>query len=207
MLRLTKFCHIRVTAHHTTMKSVLWLPSSCALFLFLNSCANKTPDVGPGTGPYDSAGNYREDWADDPSKWRKPGSRSQQPADDLPMIAKNEQPPANANPLAPQVSANPKPAVTKVQSAPRETTRPRETVKRTEEPKVVATKPKPKPTVAKAKPKAKPKPKSTRYIVKSGDSLSRIAARNGSSVSAIQRANGISGTLIRPGQSLVIPKR
>ena len=188
------------------MKPVLWLPSSCALFLVLTGCSNQTPDVGPGTGPYDSAGNYREDWADDPSKWRKPGGRSQQPADDLPMIAKNEQPPANANPLAPQVSANPKPAVTKVQSTP--------TVKHTEEPKVVATRPKPKPTVVKpkptvvkAKPKAKPKPKTTRYIVKSGDYLSRIAARNGSSVSAIQRANGISGTLIRPGQSLVIPKR
>lgn len=209
LIRLTKFCHIRLTPHHTTMKPVLWLPSSCALFLLLNSCADKTPDVGPGTGPYDSAGNYREDWADDPSKWRKPGSRSQQPADDLPMIAKNEQPPADSNPLAPQVSASPKPAVTKVQPAPRETTRPTETAKRTEEPKVVATKPKPKPkpAVVKAKPKPKPKPKTTRYIVKSGDSLSRIAARNGSSVSAIQKANSISGTLIRPGQSLVIPKR
>jgi LysM repeat protein len=181
------------------MKPVIWLTSSCALLLILTGCTQKAPDIGPGTGPYDSAGNYREDWADDPSKWRKPGKQA--PADDLPVIAKNEEPPANSNPLVPQAASNPKPTSTRVESAPRET------VKRSGEPKEVAAKPKPKTTVVKTKPKAKPKPKTTRYIVKSGDSLSRIASRTGSSVSAIQRANGISGTLIRPGQSLVIPKR
>lgn len=194
------------------MKPALWLPSSCALILILTGCAsNKAPEPGSvGYGPFDSAGNYRDEWADDPTKWRKPGSREkfQAPADDLPAIAKNEQPPADANPLAPQSS----PPVTKVtnktsprvESTPRESTS-RQTVKRTEEPKKVVAKSKPKPTVAKAK--SKPKPKSSRYVVKSGDSLSRIASRNGSSVSAIQKANGISGTLIHPGQSLVIPKR
>ncbi|MCX6865313.1 MAG: LysM peptidoglycan-binding domain-containing protein [Verrucomicrobia bacterium] len=67
------------------------------------------------------------------------------------------------------------------------------------------TKTKAKPGVAKAK--AKTKPTSERYIVKKGDSLSAIASRNRSSVSAIQKANGISGTLIHPGDKLVIPKR
>jgi LysM repeat protein len=182
------------------MKPVIWLPFSCALILVLNSCTNSgsTAANDPlGTGPFDSQGRYREEWADDPSKWSKPGRRGQPPADDLPFVAKNEQPPANSNPLGPQVASTPPPK--KVESTPRET------VKRTETPKPVAAKPKPKPTVVKAKPK--PKPKTTRYIVKKGDSLSRIASRNGSSVSAIQKANGISGTLIHPGQSLVIPKR
>lgn len=195
------FCQIRLTPHHIAMKSVIWLPSTCALFLILTGCSNQNvPDSGPGTGPFDSAGNYIENWADDPSKWRKPGSRTPAPADELPVITKNEQPPANATPLGPQIAANTKPAP-KVESMPRET------VRNTTAPKpvTVTPKPKPKPVVVKAKPK--PKPKVTRYVVKKGDSLSAIAARNGSSVSAIQRANGISGTLIRPGQSLVVPKR
>ena len=53
--------------------------------------------MGPGTGPFDSAGNYREDWADDPSKWRKPGKPKR--GDDLPAIVKNDEPPPNSNPL------------------------------------------------------------------------------------------------------------
>ena len=191
------------------MKSVIWLPLSCALVLCLNSCSNTGSTAGNdplGTGPFDSQGRYREEWADDPSKWSKPGKRQPNipPADDLPAIAKNEEPPPNANPLAPKPITVTK---SRTESAPRETSRPRETVKRTDdEPKVVSSKPKPKSTVS-TKPKSKPKPKSSRYIVKSGDSLSRIASRNGSSVSAIQKANGISGTLIHPGQSLIIPKR
>jgi len=203
------------------MKPAIWLPSSCALILILTGCANnKNPGNDTGSyGPFDSAGNYRDDWADDPSKWRKPGKHEkiQSPADDLPAIAKNEQPPADANPLAPQSAQAPKitsKPTTRVETMPRESTS-RQIAKHTEEPKrEVTTRPKPKTTSSAtkskstvAKAKSKPKPKSSRYVVKSGDSLSRIAARNGSSVSAIQKANGISGTLIHPGQSLVIPKR
>jgi LysM repeat protein len=179
------------------MKPVVWLPSIYTLFLILTGCAdnNSTVQSDPnGTGPFDKYGNYREDWVADPSKWTRPGRRQQNtPTDDLPTIAKNEEPPANANPLGPA-----QPSITQ----PRVASTPRETVK----PTVVTAKPKPKPKVV-AKLKTKPKPKSTRYIVKSGDSLSRIASRYGSSVSAIQKANRISGTLIRPGQSLAIPKR
>ena len=200
--QLTMLYQSRPTTHHPDMKTVMWLPSSCALILILTGCADKNTTAAndPGTGPFDRNGNYVEAWANDPSKWRKPGSRSQSlPGDDPPVIAKNDQPPPNANPLGPQVAANPKPAPVRVASVPRETARPKAEVKNT------ATTPKPKPMVVKAKPKPKPKP--TRYLVKKGDTLSAIASRNGSSVSAIQRANGISGSLIRPGQSLVIPKR
>ena len=179
------------------MKPVLWLPPSCAFILLLSGCAKDDPAIAGdplGTGPFDRQGNYREDWVADPTKWTKPGKRHEAP-DDIPVIASNDQPPANANPLAPQ--GTPKPVTNRVESMPRET------AQRTESPKPVLVKPKPKPVVV----KAKPKPKSTRYVVKSGDSLSAIASRTGSSVSAIKSANGISGTLIRPGQSLVIPKR
>lgn len=163
-----------------TMKLQIRLPLSCTLMLLLGACANHDPlaDNDPyGTGPFDSQGNYREDWADDPTKWRRPGKR-QKPVDDLPQIAANERPPANATPLPP--------------SRPSSASRP---VQTTVKPKPVASKPKP-----------KPQPSVVRYTVKKGDSLSRIASRNRSSVSAIQRANGITGSLIRPGQVLKVPR-
>ena len=173
------------------MNSAIWLTTFSALVLILTGCTPNDPSLANdplGTGPFDKNGNYREDWVDDPSKWTKPGRRSQ--VDDLPVVAKNEEPPPNANPLAPARTSTSKPAA----STNVESSRPKPTV-------VKAT---PKPT---PKPKTKPKPKTTRYIVKKGDTLSGIASRYGSSVSAIRRENGISGSLIRPGQSLVIPKR
>ncbi len=44
------------------------------------------------------------------------------------------------------------------------------------------------------------------YTVRSGDTLSGIATRHGSSVSAIRAANDIRGSLIRPGQELIVPR-
>jgi hypothetical protein len=170
----TMRCKIHEILHPSAMNSAAWLPISAALIL--TGCTNNPGSgSGPGTGPFDANGNYREDWADDPSKWRRPGSR-----DDLPTIAKNEQPPPNANPLPPNRSSTPK-----------------------------VTTPRPEPTVVKTtpKPKPKPKPKVTRYTVKKGDTLSGIASRYGSSVTLLRKANGISGSLIRPGQSLIVPKR
>ena len=199
--------------HHRYMKSVFWIPASCAFVLVLSSCGN-SHDGGTqqaGTGPFDRTGRYIEEWADNPSKWRKGGS-SPSPhelkTDEVPEIAKNEQPPQNSNPLLTSSGSTlskptnkPVPAISQTQV----TSKPKSTV-REGEPEVVKTKSKPKPKpIVKAKPK--PKPKSTRYIVKNGDSLSAIASRTGSSVSAIKSANGISGTLIRPGQSLIIPKK
>lgn len=194
------------------MKTFLWLPFSCALLLVISSCSNQNTSTDPlGTGPYDAQGNYHEEWADDPSKWRKPSSRVTTPIEEPPVIAKNDQPPLNANPLG--NSSTPKPSITQVNSTPRETTQPIEVASRSKPavkstkstPTAKSTKSTPKRTVAKTKPKPKAKP--ARYIVKKGDSLSTIANRNGTSVSAIQKANGISGSVIRPGQSLVVPKR
>ena len=177
------------------MKLVLCIFASCAITLALSSCGNSGSggDQIAGTGPFDRNGNYVEEWADNPAKWRRPGSSPsphERRSDELPEIAANEQPPADSVPVVimPQrsagnsSSAKPQPVVAQV-------------------------KPKPKPVLVKAKPKPKPKPKSVRYIVKKGDTLSAIASRNGSSVSAIQRASGVSGSLIRPGQALTIPKR
>lgn len=172
-----------------TMKPLLRLPLACLGILALSNCAdnNSLAANDPlGTGPFDSQGNYREDWADDPTKWRKPGSR-RAPVNELPAIAANERPPAHSSPLPPARSTPARPATTPSR------------------PTATAAKPKPKPVAA--KPKPKPKPIVTRYTVKKGDNLWTIANRNKTTVAAIQRANGISGSMIRPGQSLIIPKR
>jgi LysM repeat protein len=184
-----------------TMKPLIWLPLSCAAVLLFNSCANKGSTAGNdplGTGPFDAQGNYREDWADDPSKWRKPGSRHQAATDDLPTVAANDVP-ANANPLPPAGSSSlPKPSSKKPSSskpsAASEVTSSR--------PKQVKSK-----SLASSKPKSKPKPTSTTYTVKSGDTLSGIAGRYGTTVAKLRSANGISGSMIHPGQKIKVPKR
>ncbi len=188
--------------HHSRMKAVLWISTSCIFTLAFSSCANSGRGSGgtqlAGTGPFDKNGRYIEEWADNPSKWRKPGgarSPHEVKSDELPQIAQNEQPPQNAMPLPP--AGNSKPA--RVISQTSVTSKSKSTATKSQSAAVV----KSKPVVI----KTKAKPKSTRYVVKSGDSLSAIASRTGSSVSAIKSANGISGTLIRPGQSLTIPRK
>lgn len=204
------------------MQSVLWIIMSGIIALALSNCAKTNSGDAPQstTGPFDRTGRYIEEWADNPSKWRK-GSAEPSPhelnSDEIPEIAKSEQPPLDSNPLAsatPSKSplsfftkkapsktklADAAPAsvpvvvASKAESKPeaKPETKPESTVKSKATPKPVA--------------KAKPKSQTRRYLVKNGDSLSLIASRTGSSVSAIKRANGISGTLIRAGQTLTIP--
>ncbi len=229
------------------MKLILSLFTICSLPMILTNCGNTGSGSSGGAGgtqqagigPFDSQGRYREEWADNPSQWRKPGNSapSVSKSEGLPQVAKNEQPPMNSVPLTTS-QPHPKPSIasTKVTNPPKSEseavvvkTRP---IKKTEsEPEVVKVKPKtksePEREVVKVRPKSRPepdrdvvktktksksnttaksKPKSSRYVVKQGDSLSAIASRNGCSVSALQRENGISGTMIRPGQSLTIPR-
>jgi LysM repeat protein len=190
------------------MRPALWTTPACALALALCSCATHN-DPTVSTGPFDKNGNYVEEWADNPAKWRKSGGRIPSPhevgSDEIPMIARNEQPPDNSVPL---VSGGTQTVL--AQRTPPRQTRTTETTRTV----VAQSKPKPRPATvqAKAKPKSKPKavvkakPKVQRYTVKKGDSLSRIASRNGTSVSALRRANGISGDVNRPGQSLALPR-
>ena len=171
------------------------------ILLLLPSCGDPPPPltksgIGPGIGPFDSRGNYREDWADDPSKWRRPGGR----------IASNDQPPPNANPLPPSIGSVTRPDTTptrqpdlRVASQPIAEPISRPTSKPTSKPIAEPT----------SRPVSKPvaKPSKKYHTVKRGDSLSAIASRYGASVSRIRQANGISGNLIHPGQRLVIPSR
>lgn len=167
------------------MKESLWLSLASACLFVFTSCASKKDDFGlADTGPFDEHGNYRDEWADDPTKWRRPSGRKSKPVEAT-SIAVNDQPPSNAVPLPSAGSRPPSSSRTSV----------------------TPPKPKPKTSTTAYKPKPKSKPQSTRYTVKSGDSLYAIAKRNGTSVSALQKANGISGSMIRPGQKLVVPKR
>jgi LysM repeat protein len=202
------------------MKPVLWMLISCAFALAFSSCGNSGSGGGnpqATTGPFDKNGNYVEEWADNPSKWRKNGgspSPHELKSDELPEIAKNDQPPQNSVPLVSTSAPVNKPvqtiSQTQVAKSKPTASKPEQVVVKTrplEKPTASTSKPKPKPKPVLVKAKPKPKPKSTRYVVKQGDSLSAIASRTGASVSAIKSENGISGTMIRPGQSLVIPKR
>lgn len=126
-----------LTVHHYAMQKIIWLPLSSALVLVLSGCANNggARNDPLGTGPFDSQGNYHEEWANDPSKWSKPGKRSPQTSgEDLPLIAKNDQPPPNASPLAPGGGAYSK-IPPKVDSA-------REPARHSGELKIVSVKPK-----------------------------------------------------------------
>ncbi len=58
----------------------------------------------------------------------------------------------------------------------------------------------------KPKPKPKPKPQAVYHTVRKGDTLYGLAKRYGTTVGKIQSANGISGSLIRLGQRLKIPR-
>ena len=193
------------------MKPVFWISASCVLVMALASCTNfgGGPGFGTtgfqqaGTGPFDENGNYVEAWADNPSKWRKSGgarSPHELGTDEIPRIAKSEQPPQNSIPLYPSTlisrskSTGVKPKVELAKAAAAKSS-----VKS-------ATKTTGKTTTAKASP-AKSPTKSTRYVIKQGDSLSSIASRMGCSVAALKSANGISGTAIRAGRSLTIPRK
>lgn len=185
------------------MKTALWIPLSALCLLLANSCAHK-PEFAQDTsiGPFDENGNYIEEWANDPSKWKRPSGRTKPANSDLPLLAANDQPPPDANPLAPAVRNTPTSRAT-AQNSVRQTPRATSTSARSQ---TATVKPKPRPTaVAQVKPKPKPKP--TRYTVRQGDNLWVIARRQGTTVNALKSANGISGTLLQPGQSLVIPRR
>ena len=200
--------------------SWFYLPAA-ALVVAFPACTNtggSTASNPGGTGPFDSRGNYVEAWADSPTKWK---AGSQQLAD-----AEPEQPAATDIPVLPPaiLAANetPKPISTTTtvvykktptrtsagsssSSTASNSTKPKaKTTSSSSKPVVVKPKTTPKPkVVAKAKPKAKA---STRHTVRSGDNLYSIAKRYGTTVGALQKANGVKGAMIKPGQTLAIPK-
>jgi LysM repeat protein len=137
--------------------------------LFTQCGYKSAPSSSSVTGPFDSRGNYVEDWVDKPDQWYRPPTPGSAPTRSKKNLA------ANTEQSQTQVSA---------------------------------ARPDPAPVVVKAKPKPKPKPKPSfaYHKVRRGDTLSALSRRYSTSISSIQRANGISGTVIRLGETLKIPK-
>lgn len=161
-------------------------------------------------GPFDENGNYVEAWADNPPKRRYVTPQQLQREDlmknGVQGLASNLQKQFNRKkPQAQQaVQYQPQPAQYQPQLVANYQPTPPEP-EEIPEPKVVA-KPKPKPQVAKATPKPKPKPTSVTHTVRKGDTLYALSRKYGATVSAIQKANRISGSNIRIGQKLSIPR-
>ena len=149
---------------------------------------NATTSYNPGYGPFDQNGNYVEAWADKPAKkhWWSKKSPTPKPT---PTAT-----PTRNNPML--IASNPPRLVTLPRVATPPVRRPASSPRPRPTPPPVAYNPPPKP---------KPKP-IVRHLVKKGDTLYSLGRRYGTSVSSIQHANGISGTNIRLGQTLKIPK-
>ncbi len=149
--------------------------------LLLTHCGSgSAPDSTAMTGPFDSRGNYVEDWADNPSKWHRPRKPAEQ-------VVRNRTP---ASP--PIVEPRPAPRPSVAAETP------------VVQPQPIA-RPKPK-VVVKPKPKPKPKPSFVRHKVRRGDTLTGLARRYGTTISKIKAANGIRGSVIMLGQNLKIPR-
>jgi len=162
-----------------SMRFALRLLAICFLAPLFTQCGTTSaPETNVVTGPFDSRGNYIEDWVDQPDKWYRPSRPSGGKKKATTVVAKKEITPLPEIAVVSQVQTRPKP--------------------------VTATlKPKPKAT---PKPKPKPKPVTVRHTVKKGDTLSGLSRKYGTSISKIQSANKIKGSVIRLGQTLTIPK-
>jgi len=115
------FSGMRLVAR--TLAPLLFVP------LFTQCGPGAAPQANAVTGPFDSRGNYIEEWADQPDRWFKPPASSDKPKQ-KPVFAKKDTPPQNLPEIA---VVEPRPEMT--QPKPK--------------PVVVKPKPKPKPKVVK----------------------------------------------------------
>lgn len=139
----------------------------------------KKPGFNQNHGPFDSRGNYREEWADNPPRRVFVSPTDVNKPTGIPTQVAYV-PPVELPPV--------------VQNKPRPTQ---------SRPTYVAPKPKPKPIYVKPKPKRKAP---IVHTVKTGDTLYGLSLRYKSGVKTIQIANGLKGTTIRIGQKLKIPR-
>lgn len=105
-----------------TLAPLLFVP------LFTQCGSRVAPQANAVTGPFDSRGNYIEEWADQPDRWFKPPAPSDKPKQ-KPVFAKKDTPPPQKPPEIAVVEPRP------------EVTQPK--------PRPVVVKPKPKPKVVK----------------------------------------------------------
>ena len=173
---------------HTSPMMLVRSTILAAAAILVAGCSQNRPRIKselteyhpPGTGPFDSHGNYVESWADSPSRWR--GRSVPRPPSNLARTVTET--PSKPTAAPPVVASNTPPPSRPAASPP-------------------PPKPKPKPKPVKVTPK---KPAPVRVTVKKGDTLYGIARRYKTSVAAIKKASGLKSDLIRPGQKLTVPR-
>ncbi|MGJ8655112.1 MAG: LysM peptidoglycan-binding domain-containing protein [Akkermansiaceae bacterium] len=204
-----------------------------ALFaLGLSNCSSnvdsvvvkKTDGFQPSHGPFDSNGNYVENWADDAPKRKyvaaKPSKSTTKKSTASTSSTSNNKSSSSFFGSSPKAAPTPSPSSTPKPSsvasykpvAPTQTYTPSRTTtptpsKPTYTPKKTTVKatPKPsKPTPKKITPKSKPP---IIHTVVKGDTLYGLARKYGASISDIQTANRLSGTSISLGKRLIIPRK
>ena len=163
----------------TTALAIATLLAGCSGGREISSSAS----YNPGYGPFDQNGNYVEAWADKPARQHRWAIKPA-PAEPAAQLVARKDPPVPANQKKPTEK---RPPLVASQAPP---SRPAPAVQ-------------PKPRPASPKPASKP---TIRHTVVKGNTLYSLGRRYGTSVGAIQRANGISGTTIRIGQKLRIPR-
>jgi len=241
---------------------------------FLASCTTDTsPNPIGGQGPFDANGRYHEEWADNPSMWKKGGRMGKDAEPTQAEVASiqssvlggggggggamaNTTPYASVKPVPTvpivrpptTIASNSKPAhhsrddddddeddspksskgksgkpvttttttkgkdgkttiVTTTKGKDGKTTVTTTTKGKGGKTTVVTTKGKDK-DKGKTPVLVKPKPTTgSKYTVRKGDTLFAIAKRYGTTAGAIQKANHMSGTSVRPGQTLTVPKK
>jgi len=171
----------------------------------LNSCGSMGGSVvDTGYGPFDSRGNYVEDWADTPEKWSRRASYASQTAaaglePELAMSQSSTAPPSDLSPIA---SGSSRPV--EVTSLKRSGAAASRSIA-SNSTRSTATKSQVKSTASRPRTKVV-KPNATRVVIRRGDTLSGLAAKHRSSVRAIQRANGMRDTKLVAGKTLLIPR-
>lgn len=200
--------------------SIINIIKSCAaafIIIGLNSCGSngnvvkvsQTNGFQQNHGPFDSNGNYIENWADNPPV-RKIAWKPSVPVKPTTKPISNPISKPTRNIFSSFVKAKPAPVpnnTTVARTAPPTPTYttppPTRTAytppKKTTPPVVVK-----KSTAKKITPKAKPP---IVHTIKKGDTLSGLARKYGTTVAAIQKVNNIRGTNIVLGKKLTIPRK
>ncbi len=117
------------------MRFALRLPVIFLLVPLLTQCGTKTaPESKAVTGPFDSQGNYIEDWVYQPDKWYKPDTPSEKKKKTpRTVVAKKEPTPPPQIPVVRPPEPRPAPVVVKPKPKPKPIPKPvtvRHTVKR-----------------------------------------------------------------------------